>query len=340
MATTQISDVIVPEVFFAYIREAEDNVNRLVQSGAVVVDPRVEAFLGGGGATMNVPSWKPTEGDAENVSTDDPTDVATANKLTTGNQIAHRLDRNNAWSSADLTAHFAGSDPMAAAAAYAAGERLSKRQTALVNVLNGLFDTVAPGPLSASHLNDIAEKTTAGSAAVATSIGAGAVIDTLSAFGDSQGSGMLLAVHSDTHRLLQKQNLIDFQPSNVQDIGWGTYLGFTLLVDDGMPKTVFDTTGLWYRSYILKPASVTVTVGTPRVPVEVEREALQGEGGGIETLVVRDAYVAHVYGTAWTGTPAGLTPTNAELADGDNWDQVFSDKMIGAVALDHNNIAA
>lgn len=340
MAITAISDVIVPEVFFSYLQEEDLNVNRLIQaSPAVVSDPMVAAGLAGGGKIFSIPGWKSTENDADSVTTDDATAI-TPSAITGRKQDAVRLERANAWSSADLVAQLAGSDPMAHAATKVGQVRNSRRQVAMINTLNGLFD--ASGSLEATHLNDVAEKTTVGSAAASTSIAASVVIDSAEPFGDMWNpSEYTLVVHGDTYRLLQKQNLITFQPTAAQDIGFGTYLGMTLVVDDGLPKTVFDTTGLWYRSYLLGPESVTVTVGQPRIPVEVEREALQGTGGGVESLVVRDTYVVHPYGLRFTSTTvAGETPSNTEMATVANWVKVWEDKAIKVAAIDHNNIAA
>ena len=35
----------------------------------------------------------------------------------------------------------------------------------------------------------------------------------------------------------------------------------------------------------------------------------------------------------WVGTPAGVTPTNAELATAANWSKVYDDKDIRVVKL-------
>lgn len=340
MANTEIGDVIVPEVFFSYLQEEDLNVNRLIQaSPAVVSDPNLVGALQSGGLTFNVPGWVSTENDADTPTNDQAGDVLAATAVTARRQTAVRLERANAWSAADLASQLAGSDAMAHAASKVGQNRNSRRQVATIAALNGLF--AATGALNGSHLNDIAEKTT-GAGTVAESISAGAIIDTAAPMGDMWNpSVMTMVVHGDTYRLLQKQNLITFQPTAAQDIGFGTYLGMTLVVDDGLPKTLYDTSFFWYRSYLLGPESISLSVGTPRVPVEVEREALQGDGGGIETLVVRDTYCVHPYGTRFTSdTITGETPSNADLAVADNWTQVFADKAVKIMALDHNNTPA
>ena len=131
---TGLADVIVPEVFFGYILEEDNRVNRLVQSGAVVADANSASFLAGGGQTASLPSWQATDGDVENVSTDDAT-IAAGNDVQGRRQIIARVERNGVWSSADLTAMLAGSDPLANAAARIAQFRNTKRQETLMTVL-------------------------------------------------------------------------------------------------------------------------------------------------------------------------------------------------------------
>lgn len=105
--TTQISDVIVPEIFTPYVQQLTEEKSRLIRSGAVARDAALDAFLAGGGLTMNAPSWKDLDNDADNVSSDDPGTSSTPNKIGTVNEIVVRLSRNNSWKTADLTSALA-----------------------------------------------------------------------------------------------------------------------------------------------------------------------------------------------------------------------------------------
>lgn len=320
MAITKISDVVVPEVFSGYLQEQRLKTNRLVQSGAVVMDAFLGNAIQGGGLTFQIPSFKAVDTATENVSSDDETSLATVNKITTTKQIATRLARNGAWGSADLTSSLAGEDPVSAIVSQVANFQMQKRQQSLINILNGLFST--SGVLNSTHLSDVSG---------GSDITSSAVIDALAPHGDQQMiGGTVLVVHSTKYRVLQKANLITFQPTNAQDIGFGTYLGLTLLVDDDVPVAA----GPVYTSYILKAGSIAMANGADKVPVELNREPLEGDGGGVEYLITRDQYTFHVYGTAWTGTPVGATPTNAELATVGNWSKVYTNnKEIGVIAL-------
>lgn len=311
MASTRISDVIVPEIFAGYVTQEGVNQNKLVQSGAVVSSQELSSFLSGGGQTYQKPSFKSTENDNDNVDSSDETSNATPKKLGTGKEVVIRINRNNSWSSADLTAVFAGADPLSAAASMAAQNRMTNRQKALLSMLDGVFATA----LLSSHVID--DNLNA--------LGSDQIIDAGSLLGDMQMQNGLLIMHSVPYNGLQKANLITFEATNTQDIGWGTYLGHTVLVDDTMPVGATPTT---YTTYLLGSGSIEEGSASARVPVEVEREAKGGDGGGIETLWVRDSYCYHVKGMAYTGTPAGDGVTNAELAVGASYTQVFDDKLV------------
>lgn len=330
MAITKLSDIIVPEVFFGYVQEQSTKKNALVNSGIVPTDPMIVSGLSGGGKTFNVPGFQhiaDTSNDY-NVSSDDPQSAATANKIQTTQQIASRLERNAVWGGADLAAQLAGADPMAAAANMVGGYQAHQRQKTLVNMMTGVFDSAD----MSNAVNDIAvedgDNATAGNL-----ISNDAIIETLTPFDDMQGTSNVLAVHGDIYRALQKNNLITFEPSSAQNIGFGTYLGFTLLVDSSVPKVAGGVTGYKYTSYVIKPGAVGFGNAAPRVPVEVDREPLEGDGGGVEYLIVRDTYTFHPYGMKWTGSPAGVTPNNSELAAGSNWTRVYNQKNVGLAAL-------
>ena len=304
--------------------------NRLVMSGAVASDAALTSGLAGGGKTFNVTGWKSISDSANdyNVSSDNPASSATANNVQTSQQIAARLDRNAVFGSADLAAHLAGADPMASAASELGNYQSTQRTKTLINILTGTF---AAASMSAAR-NDIAIADGA-AATTANLISNDSIIDTLAPFDDMQGLGNILFVHGDVYRALQKNNLITFEASSAQNIGFGTYLGLTLVVDSACPKVAGGTSGFKYTSYIMKPGAVGFGAGMPRIPVEVERRSREGNGGGVEYLTVRDAYAYHPYGMKWVGTPSGSTPSNSELAVGTNWLRVYAQKNVGLSAL-------
>lgn len=55
MATTRLSDAIVPEVFFTYMQKDTMEKTAIFKSGAVVNDEMMGAKLAAGGETFQVP---------------------------------------------------------------------------------------------------------------------------------------------------------------------------------------------------------------------------------------------------------------------------------------------
>jgi hypothetical protein len=318
MAETRISDVIVPEVFAPYTFEQSVNTNKLLSSGAINQSTEIGMYLAGGGLTFNLSSWDSTANSSADydVSDDDPASIATPEKIASKQQICPRLERNRSWSTTDLSGHLAGSDPMGAIATKISDYVNKQRNNTVVSTLSGFL---ACANMS-TQVNTIA-----------TGITASDVIETTAGWGDFTANGDIIGMHSATYRSLQKQNLITFDALNVQDIGWGTYLNFTVFVDDAMPfdgvdeytTVLFQTGGIGFGSVVRGNA------------VETDREPLQGNGGGVEILVVRDCYSFHINGSKWIGTAAGTTPSNAELATGTNWDIAAELKNIPVVALKH-----
>ena len=88
-----------------------------------------------------------------------------------------------------------------------------------------------------------------------------------------------------------------------------------------------------YTTYLFARGVIGRGDGTPVdfVPSETDRDSLAGE----DYLITRRAFVLHPFGIKWIGTPAGTTPTNAELANGSNWKRVYESKNIGLVAIKH-----
>jgi hypothetical protein len=328
MALTQIADVVVPEVFGPYVANLSKTTSALIQSGAVAMDADLSAKLAAGGTTFNMPSWAAPDEEGEyDLPTDDSTEI-TPLKSTAISEIAVRLMGNKAYSSAVLSAQLAGSDPHVALASHVAGLINGHRQTALVNQLNGLFGTALAGSET-----DIASESIAGQSAT-TTFNSDTFVDALAPYGDMMSEGDIIICHSDIKRKMLKEGLIDFVSVGDQDLRMPLYLGSPVIVDDRCDKVAGATDGFKYTSYVMKPGAIRM--GDAFGGVAVDMNELAGTGSGVETLIVRDNYSFHVNGTKWQGTPAGATPTAAELATAGNWAKVLDTKNIPVARLISN----
>lgn len=323
MAATTLSNAIVPDVFNPYVIQRSMELSALWTSGIIGDVPGVD--LGDvnsqkGGKTVHMPFWNDLTGDDQILSTG--TNLTVAN-ITAAQDIAVLNARALVYGAKDLVAPLAGSDPMAAIGDLMAAKWTRQMQKALINVLAGAFGALAA---ESPDVNFFDISGLSGAAAVAD---AESVIDAVGMLGDAEGQLTAVAMHSNTERLYRKQNLIDYEfDSNNQKIA--TYMGKRIIVDDSMPVS----SGV-YTDYFFGPGAIGYSEGTPKVPSEVERNALVG--GGEEYLVSRRHFVLHPRGIKWVGSPAADTPTNAELATAGNWTRVYESKAIRMVAFKHKN---
>lgn len=355
MAVTKIADVIVPEIFTPYVIEKTAEKSRILQSGIAVANPKLNELVTAGGLTINMPFWQDLNGDDEVLSDQNP---LTPGKIGADKDIACLLMRGKAWGANELAGALAGDDPMKAIGDRVADYWARKEQKILVSVLAGAFASTA----MADHVLDRSTVAISGDV----------VLDGKQLLGDAAESLQAIMMHSAVYTQLQKQNLIDFVPASDGKVMIPKYLTYDVIVDDGMPmegvyaastdatvtpgktyytksgnnytvvasptgnpstSSYYEKTGDIYTTYLFARGSIGRGEGTPvsLTPTETDRDSLAGE----DYLINRRALVMHPMGIKWIGNPAGVTPTNAELATGTNWERVYESKNIGMVAIKH-----
>jgi len=332
MAVTKLADVIVPEVFDPYVTLQILENSTILNSGIAVTDPRVNAFLQGGGQTMNMPFWNSiVTSDEANVSSDNDANQAVPKKFTAGKNIGVRHGLNQSWSSMDLAATLAGSDPMAALASQVVEYWDVRSQARLVASMVGVIeDNIAN--FSGDMVNDIY---VAAAPTDANRISADACIDAWATLGDKWEKVTTISMHSVVYFHLQKLNLIDFIPDARGETMIATYQGKQVIVND---ENYVDTTGLAkYYTLFYGPGAVAYANEPAKVPSEVDRDILSGDGGGQETMVSRQQFVVHPNGFSFDATGiAGESPTIAELVAAANWTRNVERKRVPVACLVHN----
>jgi len=311
MAPTRIADVIVPEVFNAYVSQRSVELSRLVQSGVIQNSPELNALAASGGTIVNMPFWNDLTGDDEVLS---DTTALTPQNITSGQDKARLLLRGKAWASNDLAAALAGDDPMGEIASKVASFWVRQRQKALLSILSGVFGAAS---MSANVL-DISAAT-----GPANIISANTFIDATQKLGDHKDQVTAIMMHSAVEAHLAKADLIDYERDSQGSILVRRYLGIEVIVDDALTAD----TGV-YTSYIFGPGAIGLGNGAAPVPTEVDRDSLAGD----DILVNRQHFILHPRGVAWQeDTVVGSSPTNAELATSDNWVRVYDPKQIRIV---------
>lgn len=326
MALVRLTDVIVPEVFYPYIVKMTKEKSALFNSGALVNDSNMSSFLSGGGRTANVPFWKDLDNTESNIANDDPSSNITPEKMTAGKDIAVRQVRTEAWSSARLSGLLAGDDPMMRIADRVSDYWTRQFQRILVATLHGVYlDNVAND--SGDMVYDIGTDS-ADAATPAELISAEAILDAAQTMGDASDDLQMIMMHSVVYNRLAKQNLIDFIPDSEGRVRFPTYLGYRVIVDDGV-KTITGTNRTEYVTYLLGRNAICWNEAptSPSPNIEVDRKPEQGNGFGVDILFSRRQFVMHPYGIAWQDSSvAGEFPTNTELGTAANWNRVYAER--------------
>ncbi len=325
MATTRISDVIVPEVFYPYMIQRTKERGAIFQSGILRSDANLTSFLAGGGKTANVPFWRDLTDVDSDIGSDDPAQLSVPGKIQSAKDVAARQVRTKSWSSMRLSGVLAGDDPMKAIGNLVADWWTRNFNTLLVSTLHGVYlSNVANN--SGDMVKDISLAT--GTPAAANLISAEAILDTKQTMGDAAEDLSTLIMHSAIFTRLQKQNLIDFIPDARGEVRFPTYLGYRVVVSD-TAKIITGSGPTKYVTYLLGNEAIAFNEQPMSTSpnIEVERKPDQGNGVGGDILYTRRQFALHPYGIKWNdASVAGEFPTTAELADPANWTRVYPER--------------
>lgn len=168
------------------------------------------------------------------------------------------------------------------------------------------------------------------------------------ASGDNKSKFRLAIMHSAVATNLENLNLLTYlkqtDANGIQrDLSLGTWNGKTVLIDDSMPfeevpKSADSEAYTKYTTYILGESAFDYENIGAKVPYEMNRDPKTN--GGQDTVYTRQRKCFAPYGVSYTkANQATLSPTDAELANGLNWDLV-NDGGIGKTKeyIDHKAI--
>jgi hypothetical protein len=324
VAKTVSTDIIIPEIYSRYLTEEQIYTTGFYRSGLVRRDSLIDGAIAGGGQTFNVPFFKRLTAGATAIQ--DGTDI-TAAKQTAAKQTGIRIVEGRNDSYEELAGHLAGEDLQANIQNQLGHVWELEQQAALSSIIQGVVaDNVAND--SGDMVEDI---TTTGTVADANLIDSDAVIDGYYKRGDKSTADIII-MHTVPYSRLVKLNLIDFAPTNVQDIGFGTFLNMTVVVSDEVPAPT--VTNKQYWTIIASAGAFGYGESSSNITnFELDRDA----SAGLTEVVTRRAYNLHPMGHSWTNSSiAGQTPTRAELATAANWDRVYDLKNTGFTVLKTN----
>ena len=258
------------------------------------------------------------DGDAVNY--DGKTDI-TATSTKTFEQGVVVIGRAKAWVEKDFSHDITGGiDFMDNVAAQVVEYWQDVDQDTLLAVLRGVFAMTSAkgaefvkkhtytvdGPMEATTLNSA----------------------TAQACGDRKKKFTVIFMHSVVATNLENLNLLTAlkytdKDGVTRDLTLYTWNGKLVITDDGMPTEQGEDGTVTYTSYALGEGAIEYEDIGAKVPYEMARDPKTN--GGQDTLYTRQRKVFSPKGISYEKkVQASLSPTDAELENGQNWDLVHS----------------
>lgn len=336
----QLLDFLADAEFNGAVSEKSTYVNRVVGSGVMAVDPSLQAMISGGAKEFTLAWNKQIDHDDEpNYSSTNPLSSSTPNSMTGEDAKGLVAFQNNSWQVSNLLRLVVVQpDPAMALVDMIAGYWRTRDQRRLIASAQGIIaDNEAND--AGDMVYDIYSDVVAGSITDAMRPDAMAFINTTLTMGDSSEGLTMIAMHSITKAGLEGKNLIDSERQSDGSI-IVTYRGMLVIVDDTLPVIAGANSPAYY-TYLFGTgafgfAPAPMQPGKRESAVAVNEAA--GDGGGVDTFYHRRNVAIHPYGFSYTATPAGFSPSIAELKLATSWDRkVSSRKLVQIAVLKHNN---
>lgn len=327
------------EAFGKYIETLPNpNKDELIKSGALVASAEIKNLLSSqtGSYYAKIPMYGRIGGAAVNY--DGGTNITSSN-METFTRGVQAFGRAAAWTEKDFSVDItAGVDYMSEIAKQVAEYKDDLNTEVLMSILKGIFamsDDEGKKFVEA-HTHDI----TAEIDAEVTAASLNTAIQ--KACGDKKQKFSLVIMHSAVATNLENLNLLNYlkytDANGVQrDLAMATWNGKTVLIDDGMPtEAAADHTK--YTTYVFGQGAIEYADLGAKVPYEMSRDPKTN--GGEDTLYWRERICYAPKGFDFIGTPASLSPTNAEFEDGANWGLASNGKSGGEKKVyNHKDIA-
>jgi hypothetical protein len=321
MSVTAVADIIVPELFTKYSQERTATQWALVQSGIVVRTPEFDQLAKDGAKSVQMPFFQDISG-ASQATPGDGTTALTVNKITSAKDAAAIHYRSNAWGDNDLAGSLAKADPLGAITQLVGDYWSREYQRLLILALKGVFAAASMSGKVLSYFNaDV-------SADGVKELDEVVFVDALDLMGDASKKVTTIAMHSKVRNGLWKKDLIDTVRLSESGGEIDMFMGRRVIVDDSLPKEAV-TGGYKYTTYLFGEGAFGYGEGTPKNPVETDREILKRN-----SLLVNDKIVIlHPRGVKWSLGHEGNTPTDEEISTGTSWTRVFEPKNVRIVAI-------
>ena len=339
MSTTQISDLLTPEVWINYMMEKFPEQLALLTGGLLAAPPeQVVKQMNAGGRLINMPFWDDLTRNEPNVMSDDDTTEAVPDKVTADKDQAVKHYLHKSWSAMDLAGMLAtgsAGDPVQHVLMMMGGWWAYALQQSVIKTCIGLFADNAANDSSDMIYSIYSDAATP---AASTKISAAAVDQCRLTMGDRLDQLTAISMHSSVYGTLLANDAISFIQESQLPGRIPIFMNKRVFVDDDHPVTV-GTNSDNYTCFMYGAGAFGYhdAVMGPEQPFERERKPAKGNGGGQTIVHTRKHLLMHPRGIKWTDSViAGQGPTWTELQNASNWDRVFVRKNIRLAQLNVN----
>lgn len=337
------------EVFQAYVERIPNlKLDRLIKSKAIRNRPDLVAAMRDetGGNYITTPLKGLISGTPVNY--DGATDIDAESTVTFSHSRVV-IGRAKAWTENDFSYDITGGEDFLENVAQQIADYWNDvDQDTLLHILKGVFNMTGTENLKFvnAHTHDVT--------AVNNVDGKLGMMDqtTLNtgmqkACGANKGAFSLICMHSVVATNLENLKLLTYLKYNdangiERELGLGSLNGRLVLIDDDMPTEEVAATDdadayIKYTSYVLGDGAIEMTNCGAKVPYEVDRDPKTN--GGQDTLYSRQRKAIAPYGISFTkSSMAKLSPTDAELENGANWELVNTMDASRKKYIDHKAI--
>lgn len=339
MAHTTIANLWTPAIWIKGVDEATRTRPSLITSGAARMTPLFDEAATGPGTAVNLPFFRDITDTAEAIQVEGT--QPTVNNIGSAANLAAILNREVAFGSEALAAAVSGEDPVRAILGQLGVARQKRLQVVALNIIRGLFAfSSAPGTAAALSAVRTDVSLEAGVSPAAGQLMSQATFNLAAAkMGELQDtlSNGALWMHPDVRATLLTADANSFERASRGAFILETYKGIPVFVSNLLSRAG-GTSGTTYDTYLI--AAGTIGWGMKPQVSGVDASSLQyfaDPRTNREEIYDRTRALVHINGTRFTGTPAGQSATNAELATSTNWSLAFqSADRVGVVQIRTN----
>lgn len=301
----------------------------LLNSGAMVESSEIASMIAGGGNYFTIPFYKDIDGDEVNY--DGHTDIPT-DDTEDGAQSGVVYGRAKGWKSTIFVNDFTGADPMGNILARINKWKGKKVQARLIQILDAVLGVTGEDEFAdwENHKMDIASA----SATVTdeNKIGLTTLRDlAVQSLGDKADDFALAVMHSKVANDLAKFNVLEFFKYNDArgqelDVRVARNGNMIVLICDEVPHVAVEGGAVEYTTYALGRGVLLHANAPVEKPSDVSYDP--AKNGGTEMLYTRYREAIHPNGFSFGMENLPVSPTDAQLADSDNWSIQMNPKNI------------